>query len=179
MLKIRLEDRQKRFDTENDPDEIEVARQTSSHSNKERAKCLERLLKKKLSEFTDSSLLYSLRRVLPAELATIFVKNFASEPTKVDDSSQIDTDKLKPELGKYFDTQAPNAKLNEIKGGYRITDYLTYNCIVSDATLSILNEYSGSMQRHWKCPTCRKEFVFNLKERMEHEVDCQSQSKLP
>lgn len=28
------------------------------------------------------------------------------------------------------------------------------------------------MQRHWKCNNCKKEFVFNLKERMEHEVTC-------
>lgn len=173
LFKIRLEDRQKKFDMETGEELV----QTNSRSNKERAKCLERLLKKKLSEFTDSSLLYSMRRVLPAELSTIFVKNFTKEETEGEKEKKIINDDLKPELRKHFEADT-DLKVNETKGGYRITDYLTYNCLVSDATLSILNEYSGTMQRHWKCSTCLKDFVFNLKERMEHEVDCQLKSKI-
>ena len=172
LFKIRLEDRQKRFDA----DTGEEIAPSNSGSNKERAKFLERLLKKKLSEFTDSSLLYSLRRVLPAELGTIFVKNFSKDESEEEKADKVINDEIKPELRKHFEISS-NFKVNETKGGYRITDYLTYNSLVSDATLSILNEYSGSMQRHWKCPTCFKDFVFNLKERMEHEVDCQLKSK--
>ena len=173
LFKIRLEDRQKQFDTETGEEIVSA----TSGSNKERAKCLERLLKKKLSEFTDSSLLYSMRRVLPAELSTIFVKNFSQDVSEEEKPEKIMNDDLKPELRKHFETDT-NFKANETKGGYRITDYLTYNCLVSDATLSILNEYSGTMQRHWKCSTCHKDFVFNLKERMEHEVDCQLRSNI-
>ena len=33
------------------------------------------------------------------------------------------------------------------------------------------------MQRHWKFSNCTKEFIFNLKERMQHEVTCQMNSK--
>lgn len=49
--------------------------------------------------------------------------------------------------------------------------------MASNETLSIASEYSGMMQRHWKCPNCTKEFIFNLKERMQHEVTCQMTSK--
>ena len=177
LFKIRLEDRQTRFDNEIDE---EVTHLTNEKIfNKERAKCLERLLKKKLSEFTDSSLLYSLRRVLPAELSTIFIKNFSQsqEEEKNKEEIIIMNDNIKSELGKHIESNS-SVKINEKKGGYRITDYLTYNCLVSDATLSILNEYSGTMQRHWNCNNCLKNFVFNLKERMEHEVDCQLKSQL-
>ena len=45
--------------------------------------------------------------------------------------------------------------------------------LVSDATSSITNEYCGWMQRHWTCPKCKKDFLFNLQERMEHEVACE------
>lgn len=85
----------------------------------ERARHLERLLKKKLSEFLDSSVLYAMRRVLPAELNTIYVKNFVKENTQ-------DTEKpaLNPELERLLPKEA---KTNEAKGGIKITDYLTYN----------------------------------------------------
>ncbi len=43
---------------------------------------LEKLLKTKLTEFLDSSVLYSLRRVLPAELNTVYVKQFAGSAEK-------------------------------------------------------------------------------------------------
>jgi len=49
--------------------------------------------------------------------------------------------------------------------------------LASNETLSIASEYSGMMQRHWKCSNCAKEFIFNLKERMQHEVTCQMNSK--
>jgi hypothetical protein len=109
------------MDEVNYEEKQDVSRTISA--NKERAKILERLLKKKLSEFTDSSVLYSLRRVLPAELANIYVKNFTKAE---EEDKKLINDQIKPELGKYFENKS-DAKINETKGGYRITDYLTYN----------------------------------------------------
>lgn len=138
---------------------------------KMRARKLERLLKKKLSEFLDSTVLYSLRRVLPAELNTTYVKQFSAESQPSLDKS----DRLVRTLISSDPSEA--CEPNEIKGGFRITRYLTYNCLVSDATTDIAGEYSGNMQRHWKCSNCTRDFVFNLKERMEHEVSCQLNSE--
>lgn len=45
--------------------------------------------------------------------------------------------------------------------------------IIPDETLSIISEYSGIMKRHWKCTNCSKEFLFDLMERMQHQVECQ------
>lgn len=93
----------------------------------ERARHLERLLKKKLSEFLDSSILYGIRRVLPAELNTIYVKNFAQESKTSgddDESSSSLKSKLNPDLQRLI---PKDAKENETKGGYKITEYLTYN----------------------------------------------------
>ncbi len=39
--------------------------------------------------------------------------------------------------------------------------------------MEIAGEYSGNMQRHWKCTRCTKDFVFNIQERMQHEINCQ------
>ena len=89
------------------------------------------------------------------------MKNFSKDESEEEKADKVINDEIKPELRKHFEINS-NFRVNEAKGGYRITDYLTYNSLVSDATLSILNEYSGSMQRHWKCSTCFKDFVFNL-----------------
>lgn len=111
-------------------------------------------------------MLYSLRRVLPAELNTVYVKQFSEEPST--ESGELFTK---------FGSKADGCQVNEVKGGFKITEYLNYNCLVSDATIAITSEYSGAMQRHWKCSNCMKDFVFNLKERMEHEVVCQLNCK--
>ena len=78
---------------------------------------LERLLKKKLSEFLDSNVLYSLRRVLPAELNTTYVKQFAAE-------SQLDANDV---LVRSLVGSSDSCEPNERKGGFKITRYLTYN----------------------------------------------------
>lgn len=176
LFKIRLQERSKLFVNVNDVEdkdkeqERDYSQIDESNRRKERAKILENILKKKLSEFLDSSILYSLRRVLPAELNTIYIKNYKSET----DSSNAENTLLK---SLSVNSNNPQPKINESKGGYRLTEYLNYNCLASNETLSISSEYSGVMQRHWKCPICIKEFVFNLKERMEHEVTCQMNSK--
>ena len=100
---------------------IAAAETSSREEIHERARNLERLLKKKLSEFLDSSILYAVRRVLPAELNNIYVKNFAKDDA-VEESSEKTA--LNPELEKLI---PKDAKTNEAKGGYKITDYLTYN----------------------------------------------------
>jgi hypothetical protein len=96
---------------------------------------LERLLKKKLSEFLDSSVLYAMRRVLPAELSTVYIKNFVKEEdssaktseeakSENDETTKKQSDVLNADLQKLI---AKSAKMNEAKGGYKITNYLTYN----------------------------------------------------
>jgi len=179
LFKIRLESRKSHpaIDDLDLEEEEETPRQdqaTDLYERRRKTRKLEKLLKKKLTEFLDSSVLYSLRRVLPAELKTVYVKQF-----------EISVDQKSDELGaseflKNVSTKIRKEKcqVNELKGGFRVTDYLNYGCLVSDATIAITSEYGGSlaMQRHWKCGHCGGEFVFNLKDRMEHEVTCQMNS---
>jgi hypothetical protein len=46
--------------------------------------------------------------------------------------------------------------------------------LVSDATASITTEFCGWMQKHWTCSKCKCDFLFNLQERMQHELDCEA-----
>lgn len=121
LFKIRLEERNRLFTNLNDLDTDEPLDYSSideSNRRKEKAKILENILKKKLSEFLDSSVLYSLRRVLPAELNTIYVKNYNTKTESTENE-------LLKQLSATSNTEKP--VLNETKGGYKITEYLNYN----------------------------------------------------
>jgi hypothetical protein len=120
LFQTRLEDRQFNVDSDesNEPKE-------SSTKMRERARCLEKVLKRKLSEFLDSSVLYSLRRILPAELSKMFVKQYEKEQIS---NNQVDVNLLKEELRQHLVEKDTNLeKINETKGGFRINEYLTYN----------------------------------------------------
>lgn len=117
LFKIRLEDRINFGSKLEEEEEPEIKKDTVKF--KERAKKLEKILKKKLSEFLDSSVMYSIRRVLPAEVNKMFIKNYQTE------SNNIDESKIQPEFKKHLDTNEND--VNEIKGGFKITSYLTYN----------------------------------------------------
>ena len=113
-----------------DIDEKEEARETDdneSYDRKRRAKKLEKLLKKKLTEFLDSSVLYSLRRVLPAELNTVYVKQFenSSGDNKLENEGLVTSDFIKAIGG--LKNSGEECEVNEVKGGFRITSYLNYH----------------------------------------------------
>ncbi|NXF55985.1 DHX34 helicase, partial [Oceanites oceanicus] len=64
--------------------------------------------------------------------------------------------------------QGMEMKPNEVKGGHRVTDFLTYNCLATDTDL-----YSDCLRRFWTCPHCDLHMPFTPLERMCHERACQ------
>uniref|UniRef100_A0A452HKL0 DHX34-like C2H2-type zinc finger domain-containing protein n=1 Tax=Gopherus agassizii TaxID=38772 RepID=A0A452HKL0_9SAUR len=59
---------------------------------------------------------------------------------------------------------------DEEKGGYRVTEFLTYNCLTSDTDL-----YSDCLRSFWTCPHCALYMPFTPLERMTHESGCRPQ----
>ncbi|XP_072464225.1 probable ATP-dependent RNA helicase DHX34 [Notamacropus eugenii] len=57
---------------------------------------------------------------------------------------------------------------HDTKGGYIVTSFLTYNCLMSDADL-----YSDCLRTFWSCPHCGLYMPFTPLERMSHENSCQ------
>uniref|UniRef100_G3U5S1 Probable ATP-dependent RNA helicase DHX34 n=1 Tax=Loxodonta africana TaxID=9785 RepID=G3U5S1_LOXAF len=53
------------------------------------------------------------------------------------------------------------------KGGYTVTDFLTYNCLTSDTDL-----YSDCLRTFWTCPHCDLHMPFTPLERITHENTC-------
>ncbi|ELK24001.1 Putative ATP-dependent RNA helicase DHX34 [Myotis davidii] len=53
------------------------------------------------------------------------------------------------------------------KGGYAVTDFLTYNCLSSDTDL-----YSDCLRTFWTCPHCGLHMPLTPLERIAHENTC-------
>ncbi|KAJ3589989.1 hypothetical protein NHX12_007946 [Muraenolepis orangiensis] len=59
------------------------------------------------------------------------------------------------------------AKPDLIKGGLRVTNFFTYNCLADSRDL-----YSECLRTFWTCPTCELYMPFTPLERMQHEATC-------
>ncbi|NWS48869.1 DHX34 helicase, partial [Probosciger aterrimus] len=56
---------------------------------------------------------------------------------------------------------------DEVKGGHKVTHFLTYNCLAMDTDL-----YSNCLRSFWTCPHCDLHMPFTPLERMCHESSC-------
>ncbi|BFY97868.1 hypothetical protein BsWGS_00907 [Bradybaena similaris] len=128
------------------------------HRVSPRAQQLERLLASKLTEFLNSDVLYSLRRVHAAEMQRIYIG-----PGK--DTTSI------PMMSRLIrgDTEG---KEHPVKGGVQVTDYLTFNCLLDEESASVWGEFTVGMQRHWKCPDCGRSMIVSVLERLQHQALC-------
>ncbi|NXG72543.1 DHX34 helicase, partial [Baryphthengus martii] len=63
--------------------------------------------------------------------------------------------------------QGTEMKPDEVKGGHKITDFLTYNCLATDTDL-----YNDCLRSFWTCPHCDLHMPFTPLERMCHQNAC-------
>uniref|UniRef100_A0A2C9JVF9 RNA helicase n=1 Tax=Biomphalaria glabrata TaxID=6526 RepID=A0A2C9JVF9_BIOGL len=125
-----------------------------------RARQLERILASKLTEFLNADFLYSIRRVLAAEMHRAYVG-----PGKVTDqgtAAMFDKILKVNSMGKE----------HPIKGGIQVTDYLTFNCLgleqlqVEDSEkISELNP----LRKSYFCTECNKELSLTTTEILKHK----------
>ncbi|NXX97785.1 DHX34 helicase, partial [Centropus bengalensis] len=65
-------------------------------------------------------------------------------------------------------------KPDEVKGGHRVTEFLTYNCLATDTDL-----YSDCLRSFWTCPYCDLHMPFTPLERVCHESACRASQEAP
>ncbi|XP_055408635.1 probable ATP-dependent RNA helicase DHX34 [Bubalus kerabau] len=108
-------------------------------------------LSRELLQFTTSKVSYSLRRLTGLEAQNLYV------------GPQTIT--AAPSLPGLFGNSTPSP--HPTKGGYAVTDFLTYNCLTSDADL-----YSDCLRTFWTCPHCGLHMPLTPLERIAHENTC-------
>ncbi|XP_074786910.1 putative ATP-dependent RNA helicase DHX34 isoform X2 [Athene noctua] len=104
-----------------------------------------------LLEFLRTEVPYRLRQLSPLEKQHLYVG-----PQTV---------AAAPRLPGLF--QGTEMKPDEAKGGHRVTDFLTYNCLATDADL-----YGECLRSFWTCPHCHLHMPFTPLERVCHESAC-------
>ncbi|XP_007535713.1 probable ATP-dependent RNA helicase DHX34 [Erinaceus europaeus] len=104
-----------------------------------------------LLQFMASKVSYSLRRLTGLETQNLYVG-----PQTITTA---------PSLPGLFGSSSLSP--HPTKGGYIVTDFLTYNCLTSDSDL-----YSDCLRTFWTCPHCGLHMPFTPLERMAHENTC-------
>ncbi|XP_057568770.1 probable ATP-dependent RNA helicase DHX34 isoform X2 [Hippopotamus amphibius kiboko] len=108
-------------------------------------------LSRELLQFTASKVSYSLRRLTGLEAQNLYV------------GPQTIT--AAPSLPGLFGSSPLSP--HPTKGGYAVTDFLTYNCLTSDTDL-----YSDCLRTFWTCPHCGLHMPLTPLERIAHENAC-------
>nr|KAF6409597.1 DExH-box helicase 34 [Rousettus aegyptiacus] len=108
-------------------------------------------LSRELLQFMASKVPYRLRRLTGLEAQNLYV------------GPQTIT--AAPSLPGLFGSSALSP--HPTKGGYAVTDFLTYNCLTSDTDL-----YSDCLRSFWTCPHCGLHLPLTPLERMAHENTC-------
>ncbi|KAM5236410.1 putative ATP-dependent RNA helicase DHX34 [Ctenodactylus gundi] len=108
-------------------------------------------LSRDLLQFVAAKVPYRLRRLTGLETQNLYVgpQTVTAAPSL---PSLFGSSTLSPDL---------------IKGGYGVTDFLTYNCLTSDTDL-----YSDCLRTFWTCPHCGLHMPLTPLERMAHENTC-------
>ncbi|XP_020642936.3 putative ATP-dependent RNA helicase DHX34 [Pogona vitticeps] len=113
-------------------------------------------LSQELLAFLKTEVPYRLRRLTPLEQQNLYVgpQTLASTPDGEG-------------LPHFF--QGAEMTPDEVKGGYRVGDCLTFNCLASEGDL-----YSECLRSFWTCPRCGLYRPFTPLERMAHEDACRA-----
>ncbi|OAD52775.1 putative ATP-dependent RNA helicase DHX34 [Eufriesea mexicana] len=129
LLNQRLQDSNTRNDEKHDFSEFEYT------------------LTQELIEYMHTTVPYTLKRLLPADLKTIYVGNSENSTLISPNPFQLDFIVIP----------------NSIKGGVRVTNIITYNC----------NKLSVEMsETEWHCQNCNMQVILTNMEKLQHQQSC-------
>ncbi|XP_076818876.1 putative ATP-dependent RNA helicase DHX34 [Clavelina lepadiformis] len=119
-----------------------------------KSKKLQHFLSKKLAEFLDSRLEYRLRRFTTLERQKLYVGPGVNDDDVVEGGFGISMTKAVPDA---------------VKGGMKLADYLTYNCLQELEESSLSGDY---LRQFWTCPVCQIKMPMTVGERLRHQAAC-------
>ncbi|XP_033607605.1 probable ATP-dependent RNA helicase DHX34 isoform X2 [Cryptotermes secundus] len=129
-----------------------------SVNNKEKlsaaAKKLEQELSSDLPQFMHTEIVYTLRRLLPADLKVMYVGPGENEDLITPNPFSSDWE------------CTPHPK----KGGVRVTPYITFNCV--NVFRSHLDGYDDGSENEWNCPHCGLDMNLDSIQKLQHMETC-------
>ncbi|XP_012261756.2 probable ATP-dependent RNA helicase DHX34 [Athalia rosae] len=127
-----------------------------SVASKKNTSQIEYELSQELTQFMHTTVPYTIKRLLPADLKTIYVG-------RGENSDKIDPNPFQSE----FDCEA-----NPIKGGVRLTDNITFNCLLECDWSDKLAV--DMIETEWHCPNCSRNMIVSSIEKLQHQSMCLS-----
>lgn len=112
-----------------------------------------------LLDFMSLEVVYSIRRLLPADLKTLYTR---CPPT------------LQFEVNPFAADYA--LSVNEEKGGYNVCEHVVYGCLAElPWTLAMT---AALQQQSWQCPRCDFQLEqFDVPEQLQHRAQCKGQQR--
>ncbi|EZA50758.1 putative ATP-dependent RNA helicase DHX34 [Ooceraea biroi] len=115
---------------------------------------IEQSLTQELIEYMYTTVPYTIKRLLPADLKTIYVGNDNNDANIEPNPFQSDF------------SSTPNIT----KGGVHVTDNVTYNCIKeSEWSERLVAEMHETV---WQCPNCDFQTILSCIEKLKHQNSC-------
>lgn len=142
-----------------------------SRETEEDTEYLEYILSSKLSEFLDSHVNYTIKRLHQTDIQNLYVgSNDVIGCKVVEDTSDHGNDRA-PLLG-----IKKGMSVHPTKGGIKVNDYFTYNDLRDEIEAEAASHAAQFIQKHWTCGTCQTKMVVTVLERIAHEKECSSES---
>ena len=129
-----------------------------NHEEDENIESLGRVLSSKLSEFLDSAVSYTIKRLLQSDIDHLYMGN---------DGRDFAASLNVPVLG-----NMKGVKVHPTKGGIMVNHFFTYNDLLSQTEAEAASNAAQYIQKHWTCGMCAIKMVVTVLERIEHEKQC-------
>ena len=129
----------------------------SSNSEKKDFSEIEYTLTQELIEYMHTTIPYTVKRLLPADLKTIYVGRGENDVS-------INPNPFQPD----FPVIA-----NSIKGGVRVTNIVTYNCLRETEWSEKLA--AEMLEVEWNCQNCDMQAILTNIEKLQHQETCTKQ----
>uniref|UniRef100_A0A8D8IRH3 Probable ATP-dependent RNA helicase DHX34 n=1 Tax=Culex pipiens TaxID=7175 RepID=A0A8D8IRH3_CULPI len=142
-------------------EKLKVLTQTadSELTKEERGKTVEQMnyeLWAELAQFMNTEVCYTVRRMLPADVKTMYKgPSFGEETIEVDPNPFA---------------EGFVAVANETKGGVHITENIVYGCITE--TEWSLAMYDEIVSTDWECPNCNCSYNITGLQKLQHKMVC-------
>ncbi|XP_015596347.1 probable ATP-dependent RNA helicase DHX34 isoform X2 [Cephus cinctus] len=135
-------------------DRLQASSENDTQTPKKDMARMERELHQELIEFLHTNVPYVIRRLLPADLKTLYVGNGHNDVTVEPNPFQND-----------FQCES-----HSTKGGVRVSENITYCCLVE-------SEWSDKMavdmlETEWRCNRCNLEAMISSIEKLQHQLMC-------
>lgn len=131
-----------------------------SREKNEDIEYLEYILSTKLSEFLDSDVKYTLKRLHQTDVEHLYIG--------CQGGHIIGNDLSNPA----FLGITKGMSAHPSKGGIKVNDYFTYNDLQSEIEAEAASHAAQFIQKHWTCGLCGTKMVVTVLERIEHEKQC-------